>query len=109
MYIILLAREKIKAEDKKTFANIVLLHAEVYYYMRLNSGNRLKILAEPLIHYLEDLMQDDSEENIYFIMIQVSYSTCADITKNNVTITSRYFSCRYSDLVKTFMQHVQNN
>lgn len=62
-------------EDKKTFANIVSLHAEVYYHMRLSNGNKLKILAEPLVHYLEDLIQNSVEENIHFIMVQVSYST----------------------------------
>lgn len=71
-YIVFSAREKNKVEDRKAFANAVLLHAEVYYRMRLNDGNRLQILAEPLIHYLEDLLQDNSKSNIYFIMIQVS-------------------------------------
>ncbi|CAL1686867.1 unnamed protein product [Lasius platythorax] len=66
-----MSREKSKMQDRKTFANIVLLHAEVYYHMRLSDGSRLKILAEPLIHYLEDLLQDDAKENIYFIMIQI--------------------------------------
>lgn len=73
IYIVFLAREKSKMQDRKTFANIVLLHAEVYYHMRLSDGSRLKILAEPLIHYLEDLLQDDAKENIYFIMIQVRF------------------------------------
>lgn len=71
-HIVFSAREKNKVEDKKVFANVVLLHAEVYYRMRLNDGNRLQILAEPLIHYLEDLLQDISKHNINFIMMQVS-------------------------------------
>ncbi|XP_014481312.1 PREDICTED: uncharacterized protein LOC106747862 [Dinoponera quadriceps] len=67
-----MSREKNKMEDKKTFANIVLLHAEVYYHMRLNNGSRLKILALPLIHYLGDLIEDSvEEESIHFIMIQI--------------------------------------
>ncbi|XP_011150064.1 uncharacterized protein LOC105189564 [Harpegnathos saltator] len=68
-----MSREKNKTEDQKIFANIVLLHAEVYYHMRLNNGHRLTILAEPLIQYLGDLMQikDSVEENIFFIMIQI--------------------------------------
>lgn len=73
IYIVFLAREKDKVQDKKKFANVVLLHAEVYYHMRLSDGNKLKILAEPLIHYLEDLLQDNSKDNIYFIMIQVRF------------------------------------
>jgi len=68
-----LAKEKSKVEDSKTFANIVLLHAEIYYCMRLSDGKqRLKILAEPLIHYLEDILQDNPNDNIYFVMIQVN-------------------------------------
>lgn len=73
IYIAFLAREKSKIDDRKSFANIVLLHAEVYYRMKLSDGNRLNILAEPLIHYLEDLLQEYATENIYFIMIQVRY------------------------------------
>ncbi|XP_024884570.1 uncharacterized protein LOC112462783 [Temnothorax curvispinosus] len=66
-----MSKEKDRAEDRKIFANKILLHAEVYYHMRLNDGNRLKILAEPLIQYLEDLLQDNPKDNIYFIMIQL--------------------------------------
>ncbi|XP_028050821.1 uncharacterized protein LOC105836270 [Monomorium pharaonis] len=66
-----MSKEKDRLEDRKTFANKVLLHAEVYYHMRLSDGNRLKILAEPLIQYLEDLLQDNPKDNIYFIMIQI--------------------------------------
>ncbi|XP_032684414.1 uncharacterized protein LOC116850338 isoform X2 [Odontomachus brunneus] len=66
-----MSREKNRMEDKKIFANIVLLHAEVYYNMRLNNGNRLKILARPLVRYLEDLIQNSVEDNIDFIMIQL--------------------------------------
>lgn len=66
-----MSREKSKIDDRKSFANIVLLHAEVYYRMKLSDGNRLNILAEPLIHYLEDLLQEYATENIYFIMIQI--------------------------------------
>lgn len=73
IYIVFLAREKYKMQDKKKFANIVLLHAEVFYHMRLSDGGKLKILAEPLIQYLEDLLQDNVKENIYFIMIQVRF------------------------------------
>lgn len=72
----LLAREKNRVEDKKTFANIVLLHSEVYYRMRLSNSNKLKILAEPLIHYLGDLLQDSPKENLYFILIQVRIYMC---------------------------------
>lgn len=68
-----LAKEKDRIEDRRTFANKVLLHTEVYYYMKLNDGTRLKILAEPLIQYLEDLLQDNPKDNIYFIMIQVRF------------------------------------
>lgn len=68
-----LAKERDKIEDRKTFANKVLLHAEVYYHMRLSDGTRLQILAEPLIQYLEDLLQDNPKDNIYFIMIQVRF------------------------------------
>lgn len=53
------------------FANTVLFHSEFYYRLRLSNGTRLKILAEPLIHYLEDLLQNSSKENLYFILIQV--------------------------------------
>lgn len=60
-------------QDKKKFASIVLLHAEVFYHMKLSDGSKLKILAEPLIQYLEDLLQDNVKENIYFIMIQVRF------------------------------------
>lgn len=108
MYIVFVAREKSRTEDKKTFANIVLLHAEVYYHMRLSNGSRLKILAEPLIYYLGDLMEDGIEENIYFITIQVSPATCAN--KRKVTIVRRIrFSLRYSDLVKICTHRVQSN
>ncbi|XP_050444852.1 uncharacterized protein LOC126848209 [Cataglyphis hispanica] len=66
-----MSREKYKIQDKKKFANIVLLHAEVFYHMKLSDGSKLKILAEPLIQYLEDLLQDNIKENTYFIMIQI--------------------------------------
>ncbi|EZA59946.1 hypothetical protein DMN91_000381 [Ooceraea biroi] len=66
-----ISKEKNRVEDSKTFANIVLLHAELYYCMRLINGNRLRILAEPLIHYLEDILQDNLNDNIYFVMIQI--------------------------------------
>ncbi|KYQ53087.1 hypothetical protein ALC60_07815 [Trachymyrmex zeteki] len=66
-----ISKEKDREEDKRTFANKVLLHSEVYYHMKLSDGNRLKILAEPLIQYLEDLLQDNPKDNIYFIMIQI--------------------------------------
>ncbi|XP_011870060.1 PREDICTED: uncharacterized protein LOC105563240 [Vollenhovia emeryi] len=66
-----MSKDRCKLEDKKTFANKVLLHAEVYYHMRLSDGSRLKILAEPLIQYLEDLLQSNPKDNIYFIMIQI--------------------------------------
>ncbi|XP_011049883.1 PREDICTED: uncharacterized protein LOC105143326 [Acromyrmex echinatior] len=66
-----ISKEKDRVEDKRTFANKILLHAEVYYHMKLSDGNRLKILAEPLIQYLEDLLQDNPKDNIYFIMIQI--------------------------------------
>lgn len=67
------AKDKNRVEDQKKFANIVLLHAEVYYCLRLNNGDRLQILAEPLIHYLEDVLQDNPYDNIYFILIEASF------------------------------------
>lgn len=73
LFVVLLAREKDIIEDRKAFANIVLLHAEVYYRMRLSDGNRLQILAEPLVQYLEDLLQENPKENIYFTLIQVKF------------------------------------
>lgn len=73
IYIVLLASDKDKVEDKKKFLNIVLLHAEVYYHMKLSNGNKLKVLAAPLIHYLEDLLQDLSEDNVFFIMKRVRF------------------------------------
>lgn len=91
VHIIFLAREKYRMEDKKVFANIVSLHAEVYYHMRLSNGNKVNILAEPLIHYLGDLMQISVEENIYFIMIQVNYFICISIKKNSIIIIWRFF------------------
>lgn len=72
-YSCFLAKEKDRLDDRRTFANKVLLHAEVYYHMRLSDGNRLKILVEPLIQYMEDLLQDNPKDNIYFIMIQVRF------------------------------------
>lgn len=87
-----MSKEKDKVQDKKKFANIVLLHAEVYYHMRLSDGNKLKILAEPLIHYLEDLLQDNAKENIYFIMIQIFrsgkdlHAVCPDQLENLMLI-----------------------
>lgn len=69
----LLAKERDRIKDRKTFANKILLHAEVYYHMKLSDGTRLKILAEPLIQYFEDLLQDNPKDNIYFIMIQVRF------------------------------------
>ncbi|XP_011700099.1 PREDICTED: uncharacterized protein LOC105457238 isoform X2 [Wasmannia auropunctata] len=66
-----MSKEKDRLEDRKTFANKILLHAEVYYHMKLSDGTRLKILAEPLIQYLEDLVKDNPKDNIYFIMIQI--------------------------------------
>lgn len=82
----LLAKEKDRLEDRKTFANKVLLHAEVYYHMRLSDGSKLKILAEPLIQYLEDLLQDNLKDNIYFIMIQVRILDVYKITYANEKI-----------------------
>ncbi|XP_029670515.1 uncharacterized protein LOC115239867 [Formica exsecta] len=87
-----MSREKYKMQDKKKFANIVLLHAEVFYHMRLSDGGKLKILAEPLIQYLEDLLQDNVKENIYFIMIQILrsgkdlHAVCPDRLENLMLI-----------------------
>lgn len=83
-----MSREKDIIEDRKAFANIVLLHAEVYYRMRLSDGNRLQILAEPLVQYLEDLLQENPKENIYFTLIQFLrsgkdlYAACSERLKN---------------------------
>lgn len=75
-------------QDKKKFANIVLLHAEVFYHMRLSDGSKLKILAEPLIQYLEDLLQDNVKENIYFIMIQVRFKIYTHVYKKTMNTCS---------------------
>ncbi|KAL6262491.1 hypothetical protein P5V15_007575 [Pogonomyrmex californicus] len=63
--------KEIYRENKETFANNVLLHAEVYYHMRMSNGSRLEILAEPLIQYMKDLLQDNPQDTTYFIMIQI--------------------------------------
>lgn len=68
-----LAKERDRTEDRKAFANKVLLHTEVYYHMKLSDGTRLKILVEPLIQYFKDVLQDNAQDNIYFIMIQVRF------------------------------------
>jgi len=65
-----MSKERDRVEDRKAFVNKVLLHAEVYYHMRLSDGSRLQILAEPLIQYLEDLLQDNPKD-VYFIMRQI--------------------------------------
>ncbi|KAL0099648.1 hypothetical protein PUN28_019800 [Cardiocondyla obscurior] len=65
------SKDKDRMEDRQTFANKVLLHSEVYNRMRLYDGNRVEILAKPLIDYLMDLLQDNPKDNIYFIMIQI--------------------------------------
>lgn len=65
------AKDKTRAEKKRVFANVVLLHADVYLHMKVRDGNRLPILAEPLIHYLEDLLEDNPRSNILFILAQV--------------------------------------
>ncbi|KYM98695.1 PREDICTED: uncharacterized protein LOC108777428 [Cyphomyrmex costatus] len=66
-----ISKQKDRAEDQRAFANKALLHADVYYHMKLSNGNRLKVLAEPLIQYMEDLLQDNPKDNIYFVMKQI--------------------------------------
>lgn len=111
----ILAKERDKIEDKKIFANKILLHAEVYYHMRLTDGTRLKILAEPLIQYLEDLLQDNPKDNIYFIMIQVGFCvTCMNKKKQNEALLvkhelSRNLLFRFLDLVKIFTRRVRKD
>ncbi|XP_029176242.1 uncharacterized protein LOC114944491 [Nylanderia fulva] len=116
-----MSREKSKTDDKKTFANIVLLHAEVYYRMRLSDGSRLNILAEPLIQYLEDLLQDNGIENIYFIMIQILksgkdfYAVCPSRLENLILIIRQMlvkensYISQYRAMLLLIIELVNNN
>lgn len=116
-----MSREKSKIDDRKTFANVVLLHTEVYYRMRLSDGSRLNILAEPLIHYLEDLLQENAKENIYFIMIQILrsgkdlYAVCPNrleslmITVRQILIKETNYSSQNRAMLLLMIELVNNN
>lgn len=115
-----MSREKDKVQDKKKFANVVLLHAEVYYHLRLSDGTKLKILAEPLIHYLEDLLQDNFKDNIYFIMIQILrsgkdlHAICPDRLENlmliirQLLVKENSYSSQYRAMLLLMIELVNN-
>lgn len=65
-------KEEIKEKCAAHYLNAVSLLGEVYYQVRLATGEPLPLIGVPLLDYMKHLLQSASEEDIELVATQVS-------------------------------------